>query len=116
MRRVLGNRIALGVAAVALAVGGPWLARELRSLPGAGALAARAHQRVVTLEVGGMHCPACEQQVRAGLGAVPGVSTVEVRLAQHRAYVVCARGVPDTALVGAVGRAGPGFLGAVVAR
>ncbi len=110
------NRVALVAGALALLVGGPWLAVQLRALPGAGALAARAHQRVVTLEVGGMHCSACEAQVRSSLAAVPGVSAVEVRLAQRRAYVVCAPAVADSALVGAVDRAGPGFLGAIAAR
>jgi hypothetical protein len=38
---------------------------------------------------------------------------VDVRLAQQRAYVVCARALPDTALLSAVGRAGPGYLAAV---
>ena len=110
------NRVALAVGLLALLAGGPWLAHELRALPGVRALAARSSQRVVTLEVGGMHCSACVTQVRGSLAAVPGVSAVEVRLAQRRAFVVCAPGVPDSALVGAVGRAGPGFMAVVAAR
>jgi copper chaperone CopZ len=95
---------------VALAVGGPWIVRQIRSLPRPVALAARADQRIVTLDVGGMTCAGCAGKVMEELQAVKGVSTAEVRLAQRRAYVVCDRSVPDTALTAAVGRAGPGFL------
>jgi copper chaperone CopZ len=110
-------RIALLLAAAALALAGStWIAGQVRTLPAAPALAARARQRVVTLEVGGMMCGMCAAQVQGGLVAVPGVATVEVRLPEHRAYVVCDPGVADTALIGAVGRAGPGFLAAVAAR
>jgi Cu+-exporting ATPase len=97
-------------------VGGPWLFHQLRTLPHARALAARANQRIVTLEVGGMTCAGCTAAVEAKLVNVPGVSAVDVRLKQRRAYVVCGRGVADTALTAAVGRAGPGFLAAVVPK
>jgi copper chaperone CopZ len=109
-------RIALAVLAM-LAVGasGTWLARQLQTLPSGDALAARANQRVVTLEVGGMTCGACEATVAARLTQVAGVTNVAVRHAQRRAYVVCDPAVQDTALVQAVHRAGPGFM-AVVAR
>jgi copper chaperone CopZ len=110
------NAIALVVGVLALGVGAPWLVREVRSLPRGTALAARADQRIVTLEVGGMTCNGCAGVVKGGLAAMPGVAAVEVRLAQRRAYVVCERAVADTALTGAVERAGPGFLAAVVAR
>jgi len=108
--------LALVAAVVLLAVGGPWLVRELRSLPKLGALAARADQRVVSLEVGGMTCAGCAAKVSSELTAVPGVSTAEVRYAQRRAYVVCDKTVPDSALAGAVRRAGPGFLAAIAPR
>ena len=116
MQREIWNTVALVAAVLALAVGGSWLGRELRSLPPAGALAARADQRIVTLEVGGMTCGGCAAAVRARIAGVAGVSAVDVRLKEERAYVVCDRAVPDTSLTAAVGRAGPGFLAAVVPR
>ena len=115
-QRDIWNILALVTGVIALAVGGPWLLRELRTLPHAQALAARADQRIVTLEVGGMTCAGCTAAVKAKLVAVPGVSAVDVRLRQQRAYVVCAKVVADTALTSAVGRAGPGFLAAVVPK
>jgi copper chaperone CopZ len=107
---------AIAVAVLALADFGPWLAREVASLPRPGALAARASQRIVTLEIGGMTCAGCARTVRTQIAAVHGVSAVEVRLRQKRAYVVCDRAVADTALVGAVERPGAAFQAAVVAR
>lgn len=108
------NGVALACGVLLLGLGGPWLVAELRSLPGPDALAARSGQRIVTLEVGGMTCGACAANVQTRLAEVPGVSTVEVRVGQRRAYVVCDPVVADTALTAAVGRAGPGYLGAVV--
>jgi copper chaperone CopZ len=108
--------LVVAVAVVLLAAFGPWLAREIASLPQRGTLAARSSQRVVTLEIGGMTCEGCAKTVRAQIAAIHGVSAVEVRLAQKRAYVVCERGVSDTALVAAVERHGPAYQAAVVAR
>ena len=116
MRTEIWNTTALVVGVIALAVGGPLLLRELRQLPGRHALAARADERVATLEVGGMTCAGCAAKVRGELASVAGVSAVEVRLTQDRAYVVCARDVADSALVSAVSRAGPGFLASVVEK
>ena len=116
MRSSLLNSIALVLGVLVLAIGGPWLASELRSLPRAHALAARAGERIVTLDVGGMTCSGCASKVREELAAVPGVSDAEVRLAQQRAFVVCRRTLPDSALLAAVQRAGPGFTGALVTR
>lgn len=110
------NGVALAVGLLLLAAGGPWLVGELRSLPRAEALEARAGQRVVTLEVGGMHCEGCAVSVQAQLENVPGVAQADVRLGQNRAYVVCGSAVADTALVNAVCRAGPGFLAALASR
>ena len=100
---------------IAVAVAGPWLVHQLRTVP-RGALAARAEQRIVTLEVGGMTCRGCAATVQAKLASVPGVAAADVRFPERRAYVVCERGVADTSLTGAVGRAGPGFLAAVVPK
>ena len=107
---------ALALAVLLVAALGPWLAREIASLPRHEALAARASQRVVTLAIGGMTCEGCARNVRRQIAAVPGVATVEVRLRQARAYVVCDRSVADTALVAAVGRPGGAYLATVVTR
>ncbi len=109
MRGPIWNGIAAAVAIVLAAGLAPVLVRELRTLPRPRALAARADDRVVTLEVGGMHCSGCEKAVSRELEAVPGVATVAVRLADQRAVIVCDRAVADSALVAAVLRAGPGF-------
>lgn len=114
MKPNLWNTVALVVGVIALAVGGPWLVQELRTLPRAQTLAARSGERIVTLEVGGMTCAGCAAKVGGELSELAGVSAVEVRLEQDRAYVVCGRAVADTALVAAVQRAGPGFLAAIV--
>ncbi len=113
MSRELLNGIALALAVLVLAVGGPWLARELSTLPAPGALAARAGERVVVIDVSGMTCSGCERSVRTSLSTVPGVSGVEVRRKAGRALVVCGSGVADSSLTAAVHRAGPGFLAAI---
>jgi copper chaperone len=110
------NSLALVATVVALAAGGPWLVHELRTLPQHTALAARAGQRIVTIEVGGMTCAGCAATIHGTLASVPGVTAVDVRLGQDRAYVVCSPGVDDTTLMAAVHQAGPGFIGAVVQR
>src|SRR5262245_39116291 len=110
MRNGNWNTVAMVAAVIGLAVGGPWLAGQLESLPHPRTLAARAGQRVVALEVGGMTCAGCAAKVSGELWRVAGVSAVDVRLRQQRAFVVCDRAVTDTSLVAAVHRAGPGFL------
>ena len=109
MRSSIWNGVALAAGVVLLAVLGPILAREVRSLPRPHQLAARADARIATLEVGGMHCSGCVAGVRRELEAVPGVTAVEVKLEPGSAIVVCDRAVADSALVSAVQRAGPGF-------
>ena len=104
------------VAVALLAVIGPWVFHEMRTLPGAKPLAARSEQRVVTLEVNGMTCPACEASIRAELEDSPGVAACEVRRGQRRAYVVVNGSTPDSTLVAAVRRAGAGFWAQVVTR
>lgn len=110
------NTIPLVAGLLLVGAGGPWIAGQMRSLPGQGSLAARSNERIVTLEVGGMTCTSCVAAVEGKLGELPGVSTAEVRLQQERAYVVCDRSVPDSALVNSIHRAGPGFLATVVSR
>ncbi len=107
------NAVALAAGLLVAALAGPWLIREIRSLPRAATTASRADQRVVSLDVGGMTCVACVAAVQGSLEQVRGVSAVDVRLAQHHAFVVCDRNVPDSTLTAAVHRAGPGFLAAV---
>lgn len=116
MRTEMWNSIAIVVLVIALAAGGPWLVRELRTLPGRQALVARAEQRIVTLEVGGMTCEGCASTIQGTLAGVSGVAAVNVRLGQDRAYVVCDRAVADSSLAGAVHRAGPGFVARVVQK
>jgi copper chaperone CopZ len=107
---------AIVIAVIAFAIGGPWLVGQLRSLPKAEALAARAEQKIVTIEVGGMTCQGCAASVQARLTTVPGVANATVRFAQRRAYVVCDKTVADTTLTAAVHRAGPGFLASVTSN
>lgn len=110
-------QIVFVVLAVALVVAiGPWVVHELRTLPGARPLAERSSQRIVTLEVNGMTCAACEASIRAELETTDGVKTCEVRRGQKRAYVVVDAATADSALVAAVSRAGKGFWAQVVAK
>jgi copper chaperone len=116
VRREIWNSLALVAGVLVLAVGAPWFVGQIRSLPSARTLAARADQRIVTLDVAGMTCNGCATTVKSRIGEVPGVSAVEVRYRQNRAYVVCDPAVPDSALTGAVHRAGPGFIASLVKR
>ena len=116
MRLEKWNAILLVTAVLAVAAGGPWFVAQLRSLPRHETLAARANQRIVTLEVGGMRCQSCAAAVQGSLAGLSGVSQVDVRVPQQRAYVVCDRTVADSSLTAAVHRAGPGFLAAIVAQ
>ena len=114
-RNAIHAVFAIGAIAL-LAVIGPWVFHEARTLPGAKPLANRASQRIVTLEVNGMTCQACEASIRAELEQTPGVATCEVRRGQRRAYVVVDGGTQDSTLVAAVRRAGGGFWAQVVAK
>lgn len=113
MKRELWTGLCLAAAVIVLAATAPWLMRELAALQAPAQWSARQHQRVVTLEVGGMTCSGCAAKIQTALAAMEGVAKVEVRLPERRAYVVCERTVADSALTGAVGRAGPGYLAAV---
>jgi copper chaperone CopZ len=115
MKRDVLNVVALVAGVLVLAVGGPVIVRQLRSLPPA-AIAARADERIVTLEVTGMTCSGCASTVQARLAGIEGVSTAAVRYAQRRAYVVCGRDVADSTLIAAVARVGSGFSAAITSR
>ena len=115
MNAKMWNRAAIAIAVAVLAVGAPWFAHQIKNLP-ASSLERRSAQRIVTLDVAGMTCDRCESAVRGQLAEVPGVSTVEVRYRERRAFVVCGPSVTDTALTAAVHRAGQGFLAEVAAQ
>jgi copper chaperone CopZ len=71
---------------------------------------------LVNLEIGGMTCQGCVARVQKQLEGVPGVHRVDIRLDQQRAVVLADPSVRDTALTGAVRRAGSEYLGLVVKR
>jgi len=110
------NIAALVLAVLLLGIGGPWLVREIRTLPRHVDLAARADSRIVTIDVGGMTCQGCASAVLTQLNGVNGVTAADVRVKEKRAYVVCEKGVADSTLTAAVERAGPGFLASVARR
>jgi len=110
MLREKWNALALVAGVVVLAVGAPWLVEQIRTLPKSNTLAARAEQRVVSLDVGGMTCKNCANAVKNTLARVDGVTEVQVRFAEHKAIVVCNAAVADSTLAAAVHRAGPGFF------
>lgn len=114
MKRDVTNIIALVAGVLVLAIGGPVIVRQLRSLPPS--LAARAGERIVTLEVAGMTCAGCASSVEATLAGIVGVSAATVRHPQRRAYVVCGPGVEDSTLIAAIARAGPGFSAVITPR
>jgi copper chaperone CopZ len=116
MDRQFLNIAAIVTAVLVLAIGGPLLVREMRSLPDTQTLAGRSGERIVTLEVGGMTCAGCAGAVMARVSALEGVSAVDVRLEQDRAYVVCDPALPDSALIAAVESAGPAFIARVVQK
>jgi len=70
--------------------------------------------RTVTLEIGGMTCTACVEKIEGQLTRVEGVRSARVSLAERRARVDCDPDLPDSALVAAVRRAGPEYLGLIV--
>jgi copper chaperone CopZ len=63
---------------------------------------------ITTLAINGMTCNGCVKHVDQALRAVPGVTAVEVSLAQHVAKIVHDAGVTVDALVAAVDGAGYG--------
>jgi len=62
---------------------------------------------ITTLAISGMTCNGCVKHVDAALRAVPGVTAVEVNLAEQRAKIVHDdAAAPPAALVAAVEAAG----------
>lgn len=82
----------------------------LTATPGTGA------PKLVRLEIGGMTCQGCVARIQKQLEAVDGVHRVDVSLADQRALILADTMVRDTALTGAVRRAGPEFLGVILHR
>ena len=116
MRSQILTTAVLVVGVLALTLIAPWLWNEVRTLPGRPALAARAGERIVTLEVSGMTCSGCAARVQNSLAALPGVSGVVVRHSQSRAYVICRGDVPDSALTAAVSGVSSAFAASVVPK
>lgn len=117
MRRDMGVGLAIAALLVAAIVAGPPVWRAARALPRvARALAHRADQRVVTLEVAGMTCPNCAAKVGGELERVPGVTAARVRLDRGEVIVVCDRPLADSLLTEAVERAGPGYRALISSR
>lgn len=75
----------------------------------------RGPARQVTLEVGGMVCAACSVKVSRQLAALPGMRRVDLDLKRATVQLECDAALADTALTAAVRRAGPEYLGLVVA-
>jgi copper chaperone CopZ len=65
---------------------------------------------------GGRAARGCVARVTETVSAVPGVHRVDVNLEKQRAFVVADPSVPDSALTGAIRRAGSEFLGIVIDR
>lgn len=61
-----------------------------------------------------MTCTACVEKIEGQLTKVDGVRSARVSLAERRARVECDPDLPDSALVAAVRRAGPEYLGLIV--
>ena len=64
--------------------------------------------KTIELKVSGMTCGHCLATVKSALAVVPGVSEVDVLLAEGRARVRADDGVTEAALVEAVRRTGYG--------
>ena len=63
-------------------------------------------ETTLELSVAGMTCASCVGRVEKALKAVPGVSSATVNLATERASITAAGGVPASALIQAVAKAG----------
>jgi copper chaperone CopZ len=103
-----GQRVALwcvALFAVALATYPSWGSRLARRSTAEASVAAAT--RVVTLDVQGMTCSACEAGVETELSKVPGVAAARVSFERKRADVyIAATSVAPERLIAAVERAG----------
>ncbi|CAB3955618.1 Copper-transporting P-type ATPase [Achromobacter insolitus] len=83
--------------------GAPDVAAAVQAVQKAGYAVAES---TVELSVTGMTCASCVGRVEKALKAVPGVSNATVNLATERASITAAGGVPASALIQAVAKAG----------
>ncbi|MEB3095515.1 heavy metal translocating P-type ATPase [Achromobacter sp. D10] len=83
--------------------GAPDVAAAVQAVQKAGYAVAES---TVELSVAGMTCASCVGRVEKALKAVPGVSNATVNLATERASVTATGGVPASALIQAVAKAG----------
>lgn len=83
--------------------GAPDVAAAVQAVQKAGYAVAES---TVELSVTGMTCASCVGRVEKALKAVPGVSNATVNLATERASVTATGGVPASALIQAVAKAG----------
>ncbi|CAB3813244.1 heavy metal translocating P-type ATPase [Achromobacter aegrifaciens] len=83
--------------------GAPDVAAAVQAVQKAGYAVA---ETTIELSVTGMTCASCVGRVEKALKAVPGVSSASVNLATERASITAAGGVPVSALIQAVAKAG----------
>ncbi|MHC0505424.1 heavy metal translocating P-type ATPase [Achromobacter aegrifaciens] len=83
--------------------GAPDVAAAVQAVQKAGYAVA---ETTIELSVTGMTCASCVGRVEKALKAVPGVSAASVNLATERASITAAGGVPASALIQAVAKAG----------
>ncbi|WP_454696505.1 heavy metal translocating P-type ATPase [Achromobacter aegrifaciens] len=83
--------------------GAPDVAAAVQAVQKAGYAVA---ETTIELSVTGMTCASCVGRVEKALKAVPGVSNASVNLATERASITAAGGVPASALIQAVAKAG----------
>lgn len=83
--------------------GAPDVAAAVQAVQKAGYAVA---ETTIELSVTGMTCASCVGRVEKALKAVPGVSSASVNLATERASITAAGGVPTSALIQAVAKAG----------
>jgi copper chaperone CopZ len=119
MIRLLTTSVGAAFVLLALGCGNRAPAPEARPAVGAArdsfvtAASPGSGERSITLEIGGMICQDCADKVQRSLASVDGVHRVHVSLDDRLATVVADSVVADTALTGAVRRAGAGYLGFV---
>ncbi|MGS1009143.1 heavy metal translocating P-type ATPase [Achromobacter anxifer] len=83
--------------------GAPDVAAAVQAVQKAGYTVA---ETTIELSVTGMTCASCVGRVEKALKAVPGVNSASVNLATERASITAAGGVPASALIQAVAKAG----------
>ncbi len=83
--------------------GAPDVAAAVQAVQKAGYAVA---ETTIELSVSGMTCASCVGRVEKALKAVPGVSNASVNLATERASITATGGVPASALIQAVAKAG----------